>query len=369
MRWISVLTAVVVAVILYGFVMERDALRAIAGADAAVAQAPGPEGAGDEDASAARAPVAVVALHSRTREADGGIVLRGRTEARRRVVVQAETTGRVVSEPLRRGARVAAGDLLCDIDPGTVPAQLAEAEARLAEAEANARASERLAERGYTAETTAIANRASLQAAQAAIEQARREIDRLQIHAPFDGLLETDTAELGTLLQPGSECATIIDLDPIKLVGFVPEDAVDRIDVGAPVRARLLTGREASGEVSFVSRSADPETRTFRVEALVANPDGRVRDGITAEILVALEGNRVHLLPQSALTLDDAGRLGVRVAVDGVAVFRPVEVVRDTADGIQVAGLDETADVIVIGQDFVTDDQPVTVSYRESVAP
>ena len=41
--------------------------------------------------------------------------------------------------------------------------------------------------------------------------------------APFAGLLETDTAELGALLQTGSPCATIIQLDPIKFVGFVPE--------------------------------------------------------------------------------------------------------------------------------------------------
>ncbi len=359
MRVFPILTAIVVGVFLYVFVMERDTLRAIAGAEAA------DETVVETEAETASA-VAVVAMRSEAREVESGIVLRGRTEANRRVEVRAQTTGLVISEPLRRGALVAEGDVLCELDPGNRPALLAEAEARLAEAEANNTASERLAERGYTAETTAIANRAALQSAQAAIDQARREIERLRIAAPFEGLLETDAAELGSLLQPGSECAAIIDLDPIKLVGFAPERSVEQIQPDATVGARLLNGKEFAGRVTFVSRSADPETRTFRVEAEVPNPDLAIRDGVTAEILVSLAGSSAHLLPQSALTLDDAGRLGVRVVESGAAMFMPVAVVRDTAEGVWVSGLPESADVIVVGQDFVTDGQPVSVTLREA---
>lgn len=360
MRLFSILSAVLVGLFLYALVMERDTLRALAGAELEAAEADATQGE-----AAIQPAVAVVAVRSEASPVETGIVLRGRTEARREVVVRAETTGLVISEPLRRGTIVAAGDLLCRLDPGTRPAQLAEAQARLAEAEANNRASESLVERGFTSETAAIANRAALQAAQAAIDQAERELTRLEIHAPFGGLLDADTAELGALLQPGSECATIIDLDPIKLAGFAPERLVDQIETGARVGARLLNGEEFAGTVSFVSRSADDETRTFRVEAEVPNPDLAIRDGITAEILVSLEGRSGHLLPQSALTLDDAGRIGVR-SVDGDrAAFLPVEVIRDTAEGVWVAGLPETLDVIVVGQDFVTEGQPIIATFEE----
>jgi len=366
MRLGPVLTAIAVGAVMYAFVMERDTLRRLAGAEpvqAAAEAAPQPEAAAGTPAAAPT--VAVVALRSEAQVVESGVVMRGRTEAQRRVEVRAETTGRVASEPLRRGAMVAEGDLLCEIDPGTRPAELAEAEARLQAAQANASASERLVERGYTAETTAIANRAALQAAQAGIDQARREIDRLRILAPFAGLLETDTAELGALLQPGSECATVIDLDPIKLIGYVPERLVDMVEVGAPVTARLLSGDTFTGQVTFVSRSADPDTRTFLVEASVPNPDLAIRDGVTAEIRVGLEGSAAHLLPLSALTLDDSGQLGVRSVTDEIAHFLPVTVVRDSVDGIWVAGLPEAVDVIIVGQDFVTEGQPVRVSYRE----
>jgi multidrug efflux system membrane fusion protein len=190
---------------------------------------------------------------------------------------------------------------------------------------------------------------------------------RLEIAAPFAGLLESDTAELGSLLQPGGLCATLIGLDPVKIVGFVPETEVDRIEVGARAGARLVTGRELTGEVTFLSRSADPTTRTFRVEITVPNPDLSVRDGQTAEILVEADGAMAHLLPQSALTLDDDGTLGVRtVTQENAARFVPVTLLRDTINGVWVAGLPDEVAVIVLGQEYVTDGVPVEVTWREA---
>lgn len=441
MRFFSIITAIVTIVILFFVVFQRDALMSLAGL--------GPEAGGDEQtteqaaerateqgggeaaaaaggeadtgagtvlpraagAGAAAGPVSVVATESRAREIDTAVVLRGRTEAARSLDLVAETGGKIVSHPMPKGSAVTKGDLLCEIDLGTRPATLAEAEARLAEAEANqptagARLAEaeavlasarldldnaeKLAEGGYAAQTRVLAARAAVAtaraavvsaeagaaSAKAAIESARaavaateRDIANTRVTAPFDGLLETDTAEIGSLMMAGSRCATLIDLDPIKLVGFVAEVEVDRVRTGAPVGARLASGREVTGSVTFLSRSADPETRTFRVEAEVANPDLAIRDGQTAEILIASDGRMAHLLAQSSLTLDDEGTLGVRVAeatADGdVARFVPVVMLRDSPEGVWVAGLPDIARVITTGQDYVTDGTPLSVTLEE----
>jgi membrane fusion protein, multidrug efflux system len=199
------------------------------------------------------------------------------------------------------------------------------------------------------------------------VASVQTEIAQLRITAPFAGLLESDTAELGSLLQPGALCATIIQLDPIKLVGFVSEMSVNRIAVGAMAGGRLAGGGEVTGRVTFLSRSADPSTRTFRVEIEVPNPDLTIRDGQTVEIAIASDGADAHLLPQSALTLDDGGTLGVRiVTAEGTAGFAPVTILRDTVGGVWVDGLGEAADVIVIGQEFVTDGVAVDPTFREA---
>lgn len=421
MRPIPLLTAIVVTIGLYAVVFERDALLAFArgtaqGEEAEVSGAPTGETApaataqaGDDSENA----IGVVVLKSRAQNVDDAVFLRGQTRAARQVEVRAETSAKVISEPLRKGSIVAKGDLLCRLDPGTREATLAETRARLNEAnsrvpetrarldEARARLEEaminytvakNLSEDGYASETRLKSARAAVRTAEAgiasaesgldaaqsgiesaaaAVAAAEREIELLSIHAPFDGVLESDTAELGSLLggafQSSGLCATIIQLDPIKLVAFVPETEVNRVKMGARTDARLVTGEQVAGRVTFLSRSADPTTRTFEVEITVPNPNLELRDGQTATIAIAADGAKAHKLPQSALTLNNEGTLGVRVVGDGNIVdFRPVKLLRDEPGGVWVSGLPEEAKVIVVGQDFVTRGVRVVPTYREA---
>ncbi|MCV6585150.1 MAG: efflux RND transporter periplasmic adaptor subunit [Marinibacterium sp.] len=418
MRLIPVLTALVVMVVLYFVVAEREALLGFARGPAATDTAE----TAQTDHSTAEAPadatpvadatpetgIRVLVERSRAQSIGNAVLVRGETRADRQVEVRAETTARVISEPLRKGAFVEKGQLLCQLDIGTreailveararlteararVPeaeAMLAEAAARLEEAQINDNAASKLSEGGFASDTRVAQTAALVRAAEAGIKSAeagletaqsgiesatavvaaaQREIDNLTIEAPFSGLLESDTAEIGSLMQPGSLCATVIRLDPIKLVGFVPETELAKIELGAQAGARLATGQEVRGQVSFLSRSSDPTTRTFQVEIAVNNEDLSIRDGQTAEIVITSQGISAHKLPQSALTLNNEGQLGVRTVEPGNIVgFTPVSVVRDTLSGIWVSGLPPEADVIVTGQDFVTAGAPVMPSYKD----
>ncbi|MBW6417040.1 efflux RND transporter periplasmic adaptor subunit [Celeribacter sp. PS-C1] len=352
MRIVSILIALLVTVGLYLFIFERDRLTGEDGTDTAEISedfAPPSEKATQEDVA-----VSVVARHSTAQMLETGVVLRGETEAARSVEVTAETTGRVINEPLRKGASVAAGQALCQIDRGTRDSSLAQARAALSEAEVSLANARKLASGGYASETQILSAEAGVESARAAVAQVERDIENLTIKAPFAGLLESDTAELGTFLSAGSPCATVIQLDPIKLVGYASESDVSKIELGAMAGARLITGDTVSGQVTFLSRSADPATRTFRVEIDVPNPDYTIRDGQTVEIAIASAGVEAHLVAQSSLTLDDEGRIGLRlVGPENRVEFAPVTVLRDTREGIWVAGLPERADIITVGQEFV----------------
>lgn len=370
MRILPPLTAAAVAVVLYVAVFQRETFVPPAAEDSPTAK-PLPSVAEDN-------AVSVVAIHSTAQSVADAIVTRGRTEAARQVEVKSQTSGLVLSEPLRRGAFVTKGQTLCQLEPGTRAAQAAEAQARLAEARARLAAAEtefeaanRLNEGGYASDTRRISAQADLESARAGVQSAEAgvaaitvEINHLVLSAPFEGLLETDTAELGSLLQPGNACAIVIQLNPIKIVGFLPEAEVDRVTVGAIAKARLVTGREVAGRVTFLSRSADAATRTFRVEITAENADLSIRDGQTAELVIAAEGVQAHLVPASSLTLDDQGRLGLRVVTpENTTEFTPVSVLRDTTEGVYVTGLPETADIVTVGQEFVRDGSKVSVTY------
>jgi len=410
MRIVPIITAVLVSAALYVFVFERDRLSSLTQGDTTPASVSSDTQTDELTQADASDPdsgvVKVVVQKSQARMIDSAVILRGETQAARSVTVRAETSGQIINDPLRKGHVVTAGDILCQIDPGVRSSALADARARLASAqaripetaarvaEANARldearinfnAANKLSETGFASETRVAsaqagvrsaeaavatatsgleATKSAIQSAEAAVESAQKELDRVTITAPFGGLLETDTAELGSLMQPGAACATIVQLDPIKVVGFVPETALSRVTIGAPARAKLTGGRMVQGLVTFISRSADPVTRTFRIEIDVANTDQSISDGQTAEIVIAAEGDNAHLLPQSSLTLNDAGTLGVRIVVAKTARFVPVTLVRDTIDGVWVTGLPAQADVIVIGQEYVRHGVRVAPTYQ-----
>lgn len=422
MRILPILMAIVVAFILYFAIIDRETARVFLGISDAVEAVETVE-TPTSDTPLKKALIKVVAQHSSAQQIDSAVVLRGQTEAARQVEVRAETSSTVISPPLPNGTFVEEGQLMCQLDSGTRGASLAEAKARLAEAKArlaeaksrvpesaarvieasarleeaevNQNAASRLSEGGFATDTRVKAANAAVAGAAAGVEAAKsgltaatsgiqsaeagiesaiagvaaadKEISRLQIRAPFAGLLESTTAELGSLLQPGSLCATIIQLDPIMLVAFAPETEVNRIEIGAPAGARLAAGGDdVRGVVTFLSRAADPTTRTFRVEIEVANADLAIRDGQTAEILIGANGASAHLLPQSALTLNNDGALGLRIIDgDGMVSFQPVQLLRDTVDGVWLTGLPDKLDVIVVGQEYVTAGVQVAPTFRE----
>lgn len=437
MRPIPLLTAIVVVILLYFAVLQREALFAFAidGTVPSVSDVANPEKSGtdaadtdvdavsSQDAEQPESIIKVVVMRSTARAVESAVVLRGETQAARYVDVRSETSGQVISDPLRKGTFVNKGDTLCKIDPGTRTSKLTEAQARLAvakasvpEAEAriptaqaqvetaraqlqeatiNENAARKLAKDGYASDSrvasaearlraaegnvisaqaglksaqAALLNaKASVESADAAIQAAQTEINRVVIKAPFEGLLESDTAELGSLLQPGALCATIIQLDPIKVQGYIAETEVDRVEVGALAVARLSSGEELQGQVSFLSRAADPKTRTFLAEINVPNPTLSIRSGQTAEIVIRADGTRAHLLPQSSLTLNDQGTLGVRtVNAENRVEFMPVTLIRDTVDGVWVSGLGDEENVITVGQEYVTEGVLVAPSFAES---
>ena len=412
MRIVSIITAILVTAFLFVIVFKRDQLAEFTATGSAANAAEQPALADDTPAAPAttddEVAFKVVAFSSKATTIDSAVVLRGETQAARTVTARAETNGLIVNTPLRKGTFVGEADVLCQLDPGTraanlsdakarlesararVPetqARLEEAKAKLDEAKINFNAANKLSEGGFASESrvanaqatvrsaeAAVASakagfdttRSGIQSAEAAVASAEKEIERLTIRAPFAGLLETDTAELGSLLQPGAACATIIQLDPIKLVAFVPETEWSRVHLGAPAMARLISGREVTGAVTYLSRSADPLTRTFRVEIEVANSDLSIADGQTAEIVIGADGSLAHLLPQSALTLNDEGALGIRaVGAGNIVEFHPVTLIRDTVDGVWLADLPETLDVITIGQEFVRAGVKVAPTYAE----
>lgn len=296
------------------------------------------------------------------------IRVRGRTQAFRQVQVRAEQAGRIVSEPVPRGARVNEGDVLCEIAIDNREADLAEAEARLEQAEFEYQASRDLQSRSLQSDVAVAQLRTAVESARAAVSRAELAIKNTRMVAPFSGVVETRTMEVGDLLNIGEVCASILDDDPMLMVGLVPEQQVDRIATGANVTGILLGGRQLSGEVTFLASSADPVSRSYRMEVTVDATPEAVRAGVTTEMLVDAAEFQAHRIPSSALSLDDAGGVGVKlIDRNNEIVFRNVRIVGDDTDqmdpGVWVTGLTGTVTLVTLGQEVVFDGQKVEANF------
>jgi multidrug efflux system membrane fusion protein len=293
------------------------------------------------------------------------IALRGRTEATRSVSVRSETNGVVAQTPVMQGTFVRAGTVLCRLAVDARQASLDMAKANLKSKELQMQASANLAAKGFRSPTQVLSDQANLDSAQASVRSAEVALAQVNVRAPFNGVFDHRDAEVGAYLAPGQPCGSVIELDPLLIVGDLPETETGKVQVGAMATARLVSGETITGHVRFIARDADPNTRTYRVEITAPNAGSRVRSGLSADIQIGAGVGPAHLAPTAALVLDAAGRQGVRyVQPDNTVAFSPVTVLEETPQGLWIAGLHGQARIITVGQSYVSEGQKVRVASR-----
>jgi multidrug efflux pump subunit AcrA (membrane-fusion protein) len=193
------------------------------------------------------------------------------------------------------------------------------------------------------------------------------ELNRTEVKAPFSGFIEK-IVKPGNLLNRGETCAVIIELDPITFIAEVPEAEIQQVIKGQKVLIELVTGESISSNLSFVSKSATPSTRSFRVEAQIKNSSGLIRDGITGTMHIITNEILAHKISPSILLLSDDGIIGIRAVDDDNAVqFIPIKIIEDTQDGVWVTGIPNLTKIIVLGQGFVENGQNVQVTELTTI--
>ncbi|GAB2187471.1 efflux RND transporter periplasmic adaptor subunit [Roseibium sp. LAB1] len=286
--------------------------------------------------------------------------VRGRTEAEATVAVRSKTTDDVVERPAQEGAQVAAGDVLCVLDKGSRQSRILESKAALAQAELDHAAATQLNSKGFTAQTRVAALQAQLDAAKARLIEAEQELEHTVIRSPVSGVIQSPMAEIGAQLEQGGICATVVDADPMIAIGQVSELNISEISLGMPATVTLVTGETLNGKVRYISPTANPDTKTFRIEVELPNPDGIARDGVTAVTKLELAAEKAHKISPAILTLNDAGQVGIR-AVDenNKTIFYPVNVLGGEQDGMWIGGLPDEVVAITVGQEYVSDGELV----------
>jgi membrane fusion protein, multidrug efflux system len=317
----------------------------------------------DEDAAPTKVRVSVLEATPQQRL----VKVRGKTENKRTVDVKVELAGTVVDRPVDRGSLVAKGDLLCQLSVEDRQAALTEAQAALAQAQIEYSGALSLKEKGYNSDTAIAGAKARLAAAEANISRRNLDLQKIAVRAPFGGIVEDVHQEIGDYVVPGANCATVVDMDPMLLVGRVSEQDVLNLSIGQLATGHLRSGETVAGPVTFIGQLTDPTTRTYAVEIELANPDRALRSGITTEIHIPVQTVLAQKISPALISLDDNGEIGIRtVNENNVVEFHHIEIMADANDGIWVHGLPNRAGVITVGQELVTAGERVDPVFQNN---
>ncbi|SRR5690554_5667398 len=295
--------------------------------------------------------------------------LQGQVEAWRRLEIHARVSGQVEELDVELGDRVTEGDRLLVLSEDDRPAAVAGARARVRQLEAELAAANRLRSERLVSESEKLRLEAELAAARAELSQASLAQSHLEPRAPFDGIINARHVETGTLVQVGDPLFELVQIDPLKISGFVPQQQVGRLKPGQPVSVALLDGRELEGELTFVASAADQETRSFRIEARVRNPEQLRIAGGSASLRISQPSTQALFLSPALLSLGPGGRPGIlHVADDDRVVFSPVDLLSIGTDGAWISGIDFPVNLITRGAGFVAHGQrvnPVPVEQKD----
>ena len=216
----------------------------------------------------------------------------------------ARVTGRVARVLVDEGARVAEGQPMLELETDYLKLDVARAEAEaaraaavLAEAERDHARKKELVGResvspaAYDRSLAAFEGaKAARLAAQAGLDLARRRLADAVLRAPLAGVVLERRTDVGERLSEGTVAFVLVQTAPLKLRFRVPERSLGTVPAGAAVRATVdpYPGETFEGKVTVVVPALDPASRTFAVEALFPNRDGRLRPGLFARVSLDL---------------------------------------------------------------------------------
>lgn len=187
------------------------------------------------------------------------------------------------------------------------------------------------------------------------LKQINLDIENTTILAPFDGIITNKNIEVSDYVIPGNILLTIVNLNPIKVQGYLSEFDVNKVQLTTKITIENTNGIKKNGKITFISPSAETSTRTFEIEIEADNSDLSFKSGITTSIIIAGSELLAHKIPPSILTLQDDGTIGVK-ALDknNIVTFHPIKKVKDTIDGMWVSGLPNKVNLIISGQEYVS---------------
>lgn len=300
-------------------------------------------------------PIDVVAVTVKAGPAPVSIEAVGELRAVRQVIVANEIPGRVSEIGFEAGQRAKAGTVLIQLDDSTEQANLSAAKASAVFAQQQWERANELVAVGATSKELLQQRRAERDQAAAQVQQLETRIRKMHIRAPFAGELGLRQVDLGQYLDAGEKVVTLTDLGALYVNFDVPQQQLDRLQVGQHVAIRTDSpgASPLDARINAIEPQVGKDTRNATVQAVLNNPKDALRPGMFVSVAVALPAEPGALLvPTTAIMTSASGNTaavvrGLSAQRTGKADIVPITTGRRIGDQVIVVDGLKAGDVVV----------------------
>lgn len=281
------------------------------------------------------------------------------------VMIKSQVAGNVTKIYFHSGQDVQAGDILLEINPGILKANLIAAQAKADLMAGDYERAVALFKRGALSkqdQDTALANKAS---ADADLQAVKAQLDQNIITAPFAGKLGITQYNLGDYINIGQALVNLQSIDMLRVDFSIPQNNSSEVKAGdvVLVQSDNVPGVTFQGQVSAIDTAVDISTRTVAVRAEIPNPNQKLLPGSFAQVtLNAGAANNFITIPQIAVIYDPNGNYVYKI-VNDKAVKTPIKILHENKHEVAVTGLNNGDVVVTQGQLKIFDGANVHASH------
>jgi len=207
---------------------------------------------------------------------------------------------------------------------------------------------------------------AKLDLAKAELNVARQNLLDHRITSPIEGVVNLKIASLGEHVNvaPKDEILSIVQMDPLELEFYVPENWAGKIRLGSMIQytVKAFSGEKFSASLQFISPTSDPSTRNVKMKAMAKNPHYQLKPGFFAEVSIQTGSNpNALVIPESAL-FSQEGRYFVFAVQDRITHRKEVETGHRFDGKVEILkGIQKGEQVVTVGQGQLSDGLKVRI--------
>jgi len=281
------------------------------------------------------------------------------------ITVRPEVAGRISEILFKEGQRVSKGATLIRLDPAVNQAEVQQSRANLKLAQSKYDRAVDLAKSNFVSGQARDEAENNLRVAEAGLQLAEARLAKMEIKAPFSGVIGLRVVSVGDYVKEGADVVNLESIDPLKVDFRVPEMYLKQVKVGQSLQVQLdaVTGKTFEGSVFAVNPLFDAAGRSIVIRAIVRNTDTSLRPGMFARVrLITRDDQNALVIPEQAIVPQGDEQFVFRVA-DGRANRVKIEVGQRRDGNVQVLkGLTANDTVVTAGQLKIRDGATVTVA-------